>query len=51
MYQITKSSEDKTVEFSPYQIVIKDLKYPKHVLATGIVDDITRLYKFENFVS
>jgi hypothetical protein len=27
------------------QVVIKDLKYPKHVLATGIVDDITRLYK------
>jgi hypothetical protein len=51
MYQITKSSEDKTVEFSPYQIVIKDLKYPKHVLATGIVDDITRLYNFENFGS
>jgi hypothetical protein len=51
VYQITHSSEGKTIEFSPHQVVIKDLKYPKHVLATGIVDDITRLYKFENFGS
>jgi hypothetical protein len=41
----------KAVEFSPHQIVIKDLKYPKHVLAIQIVDDITRLYKFDNFGS
>jgi hypothetical protein len=51
VYQITHSSEGKTVEFSPHQVVIKDLKDPKHVLATGIVDDITRLYKFDNFGS
>jgi hypothetical protein len=51
IYQITHSGEGKTVEFSPHQVVIKDLKSPKHVLATGIVDDITRLYKFENFGS
>jgi hypothetical protein len=44
MYQITHLGEGKIVEFSPHQVVIKDLKYPKHVLATGIVDDITRLY-------
>jgi hypothetical protein len=43
VYQITHSGEGKTVEFSPHQVVIKDLKYPKHVLATGIADDITRL--------
>jgi hypothetical protein len=49
---ITHSGEGKTiVEFSPHQVVIKDLKDPKHVLATGIVDDITRLYKFDNFGS
>ena len=48
VYQITHSGEGKTIEFSPHQVVIKDLKYPKHVLATGIVDDITRLYKFDN---
>jgi hypothetical protein len=48
IYQITHSGEGKTVEFSPHQVVIKDLKDPKHVLATGIVDDITRLYKFDN---
>jgi hypothetical protein len=51
VYQITCSSEDETVEYSPHQIVIKDLKDPKHVLTTGIVDDITRLYKFDNFGS
>jgi hypothetical protein len=51
VYQITHSGEGKTIYFSPHQVVIKDLKYPKHVLATGIVDDITRLYKFENFGS
>jgi hypothetical protein len=51
LYQITHSSEGKTIEFSPHQVVIKYLKYPKHVLATEIVDDITRLYKFSNFGS
>jgi hypothetical protein len=51
VYQITHSSEGKTVEFSPHQVVIKDLKDPKPVLATGIFDDITRLYKFDNFGS
>jgi hypothetical protein len=51
VYQITHSGEGKTIEFSPHQVVIKDLKYPKHVLSTGIVDDITRLYKFDNFGS
>jgi hypothetical protein len=51
VYQITHSSKGKTVEFSPHQVVIKGLKDPKHVLATGIADDITRLYKFDNFGS
>jgi hypothetical protein len=51
VYQITHSGEGKTVEFSPHQIVIKDLKDLKHVLATRIADDITRLYKFDNFGS
>jgi hypothetical protein len=51
VYQITHSGEGKTVEFSPHQVVIKDLKYPKHVLTIGIVDDITRLYTFDNFRS
>jgi hypothetical protein len=51
IYQITHSCEGKIVEFSPHQVVIKYLKHHKHVLATGIVDDITRLYKFDNFGS
>jgi hypothetical protein len=51
VYQITHSGEGKTVEFSPHHVVIKDLKDPNHVLATGIANDITRLYKFDNFGS
>ena len=51
VYQIIHLGEGKTIEFSPHQVVIKDLNDPKHVLATGIVDDITRLYKFDNFGS
>ena len=37
--------------FTPHQVVIKNFKDPKHVLATIIVDDITKLYKFNNFGS
>jgi hypothetical protein len=48
---IIHSGEGKTVEFSPHKVVIKDLKDPKHVLPTRIVDDITRLLKFDNFFS
>jgi hypothetical protein len=51
VYQITHSGEGKIAEFSPHQFVIEDLKYPNHVLPIGIVDDITRLYKFDNFGS
>jgi hypothetical protein len=48
-YQIPHLGEGKTIEFSPHQVVIKDLKDPKHVLAIGIVNDITKLYRFDNF--
>jgi hypothetical protein len=51
VYQITHSGEGKTIDFSPHQVVIKDLKDHKHVFATEIVDDITRLYEFGNFGS
>ena len=51
VYQITHSGEGKTVTFTPHQVVINDFKDPQHVLATEIVDDITRLYKFNNFGS
>ena len=51
VYQITYSGEGKTVNFTPHQVVIKDFKNPQNVLATGTVDDITKLYKFNNFRS
>ena len=38
--------------FTPHQVaVIKDFKNPQNVLANGVVDDITRLYKFNKFGS
>jgi hypothetical protein len=49
VYQITHSGEGKTLDFSPHRVVIKDIKDLKNVLATGISNDITRLYKFDNF--
>jgi hypothetical protein len=51
VYQIIHSGEGKTIDFSPHQVVIKDLKDPKHVLATGIFYDITKMYKLDNFGS
>ena len=51
VYQITYSGEGKTVTFTPHKVVIKDFKDPQHVLDIGIVDDITWLYKFNNFGS
>ena len=50
-YQITHSGEGKIVEFSPHDVVIKNLKDPKNILATGIANDSTRLYKFDKFGS
>ena len=47
-YQITHFGEGKTVTFTPHQVVIKNFKDPYHVLSTRIVDDITRLYKFND---
>ena len=51
VYQITHSGEGKTVTFTPHQVVIKDFKNPQNVLATGTVNDVNRLYKFNNFWS
>ena len=46
VYQITHLGGGKIVEFSPHDVVIKDLRDPGQILATGIADDSTRLYKF-----
>eukprot|EP00253_Pinus_taeda_P028506 PITA_28506 len=45
------NGEGKIVEFSPHDVVIKDLRDPKQILVTGIAHDSTRLYKFHNFGS
>lgn len=49
MYEITHLGEGKTINYSPCQVVIKDLKDPIHVSTNKFVDDITRLYNFDNF--
>ena len=46
--QITHSGEGKTIEFSLHDVVIKYLRYPRHILATGIAYDSTRMYNFNN---
>jgi len=51
VYQITHSGESKIFEFSPHDVVIKDLRDPRQILATGMADDSTRLYKFNNLGS
>lgn len=43
--------EGKNVLFTSHQVVIRDLKYSQHIVATGSADDITMLYKFDNFRS
>ena len=48
LYSITHSHEGKIIEFLPHQVVIKDFKDPRNALATGIIDDITKLYNLEN---
>ena len=49
VYQIAHWGEGKTVTFTPHQVVIKDFKNTQNVLATGTVDDITPLYKFNHY--
>eukprot|EP00253_Pinus_taeda_P027812 PITA_27812 len=51
VYQINHSGEGKIVEFSPHDVVIKELKDPRQILSIGIANDSTRLYKFHNFGS
>ena len=41
----------KPLNFSPHDVVIKDLRDPRQILATSIADYSTRLYNFHNFGS
>jgi hypothetical protein len=51
IYQYIKSliQVNKIVDFSPHQVVINELKYLKHVIATRMINDITTLCKFDYF--
>ena len=46
-YQITHSSKGRIVEFSSHQVVIKDLKDPKHVLAFGIIYQNVQVFMYK----
>jgi len=46
LYQISHLGEGKNIEFSPHQVVIKNLEDPKYILAARIVVDIAILYKY-----
>lgn len=49
IYQICHSGNGKIVEFSPNEVVIRELHEPAVVLAIGQVDHASRLYKFVCF--
>ena len=48
VYQITHFGEGNIVMLKPHKVVINDFNDHKHGLDSQIVDDITRLYKFNN---
>jgi hypothetical protein len=37
VYRITHSSEGKSVLFTPHQVVIRDLKYPQHIVLLEVL--------------
>lgn len=51
IYQIFHSGFSKTVEFSPHDVVIRDLHDPDLVVAIGSVDSASHLYRFDGFES
>ena len=48
-YQICHSGDGKTIEFSPNNVVVRDLQDPDTIVAHGQVDHGSRLYKFDGF--
>ena len=51
IYQICHSGSGKTVEFSPHDVVIRDLHDSEMVVATGSVDFASCFYRFDGFES
>jgi hypothetical protein len=51
IYQICHSGNGKTVEFSPNDVIIRELQNPDIVVASGKVDHSSRMYKFASFES
>ena len=51
MYQFCHLGDGEIITFSSHQVIINDLKDPKHKLGARIVEYITNLYIFEHFGS
>ena len=51
IYQIFHSSSGKTIEFSPHDVVIRDLHDPEMIVATRSADYASCLYRFNGFES
>ena len=51
IFQICHSGSRKIVEFSPHDVVIRDLHHPNLIVAIGSVDLQSHLYHFDGFES
>ena len=51
IYQIFHSGSGKIVEFSPHDMVIRDLHDPEMIVSTGSADYASCLYRFDGFES
>jgi hypothetical protein len=49
IFQITHLGERKPIDFSPHNVVIRDLKDPSILTDLGHVEDSSRLCKFDKF--
>ena len=49
IYQITNSGAGKTVLFNLDSVIIREIKDPSQIVATGKVDHHARLYSFSHF--
>ena len=51
VFQICHSGSEKIVEFSPHDVVIRDLHDPNLIVTIGSVDLQSHLYQFDGFES
>jgi len=49
IYQICHSGNGKKIDFSPNDVIIRELQNTYIIVASGIVDHSSRLYRFSSF--